>query len=81
MNSTRKLLLTDDGADRNGTFKRNFNVPNTIIEDNEGEDYEYDDGAYSQHSAVKLKSPLTKQDYTAYQVNSMSKPGGNNNLG
>lgn len=61
MNSTRKLLLTEDN-DKTGAFKRNFNVPNKqiILEDNEGEEYDYEDAAYSQHSAAKLKSPASK---------------------
>ena len=44
MHTSRKLLLTEDN-DKNNTLKKNFNVPNknVIMEDNEGEDYEYED--------------------------------------
>ena len=64
MHTSRKLLLTEDN-DKNNTLKKNFNVPNknVIMEDNEGEDYEYEDQAYSQHSAIKLRSPHQSQDY------------------
>ena len=42
MHTSRKLLLTEDN-DKNSTLKKNFNVQNVIMEDNEGEDYEYED--------------------------------------
>ena len=45
MNSTRKLLLTEDN-DKNGTFKRNFNVDNKMIILEDNEEYEYEDGGY-----------------------------------